>query len=76
MGVYDEEEYTECFLENEKLKKQVEKLREALKPFAAYVDQPTKIYENNGVRMALVDQDILMRLCKAAADAIKESGDE
>ena len=76
MGVYDEEEYTECFLENEKLHKQVEKLREALKPFAAYVEQPTQIYEHEGVRMTLVNQDVLMRLCQAAAAAIRESGDE
>lgn len=77
MGVYDEEEYIECFLENEKLKKEVEMLREALKPFAAYADQPARIYENEvGIRMALINQDLLMRLCQAAAAAIRESGDE
>jgi len=53
-----------------------EKLRAALKPFAAYVDQPTKIYEHEGVRVALVDQDVLRRLCRAAAAALKETGDE
>ena len=75
MGVYDEEEYIECFLENEKLHKQIEMLRQALKPFAAYADQPTKIYEHEGVRMTLVNQDVLMRLCQAAAAAIRESGE-
>jgi len=73
MGLYDDEIYAEYAVENEKLKKQVEMLREALKPFAAYVDQPTKIYEHEGVRMALVDQDVLLRLCRAAAAALKET---
>jgi hypothetical protein len=55
------------------VKRENEKLREALKPFAAYADQPARIYENEvGIRMALIDQDLLMRLCQAAAAAIKE----
>ena len=76
MGLYDDEVLSEYFIENEKLKKQVEMLRTALKPFAEYVDQPTNIYEHEGVRMALVNQDVLMRLCRAAAAALKETGDE
>ena len=76
MGVYDEEEYTECFLENEKLKKQIEMLQKALKPFAAYAKQTPIIYEHHGIRMVLVQQDLLKRLCQDAAAALKESGDE
>ena len=59
-----------------RLRAENEKLREALNPFAAYVEQPARIYENElGVRMALIDQDLLMRLCQDAADAIRESGE-
>lgn len=52
---------------------EIEKLRAALKPFAAYVGQPANVYEYEGVRMSLVNQDVLMRLCKAAAEALKET---
>ena len=43
-----------------------DRLREALKPFAAQLDHPGNTYEHNGVRMALVNQDILDRLCRRA----------
>jgi len=57
-----------------RLRAENEKLRAALKPFAAYVEQPARIYENEvGIRMALINQDLLMRLCQAAAAAIRES---
>ena len=72
MGVYDEEEYTECFLENEKLHKQVEMLREALKPFAELVDKPVNIYECKGVQLALIKFDDLSHLCRAAKAALEE----
>ena len=57
------------------VKRENDKLRAALAPFAAYIEQPTQIYEHDGVRMTLVNQDVLMRLCQAAAAAIRESGE-
>lgn len=56
-----------------RLRAEVATLRAALKPFAAYVGQPANVYDYEGVRMSLVNQDVLMRLCKAAAEALKET---
>ena len=70
MGVYDEEEYTECFLENEKLKKQVEKLRAALKPFANDLEQ-CAFYGICGDN----EWTVSAKHIYAAAAAIRESGE-
>ena len=55
---------------------EIKKLRAALKPFAEQVGRPVNIYEHEGVRMAFVDQDVLDRLCRAAAAALKGTSDE
>ena len=51
--------------------KERDRMREALKPFAAQLDHPGNTYEHNGVRMALVNQDILDRLCRRARAALE-----
>ncbi len=61
--------------ENDALRAENEKLRKALRPFAAYAKQTPIIYEHHGIRMVLVQQDLLKRLCQEAAAAIRESGE-
>ena len=52
-----------------------DRMREALRPFAAQLDHPGTIYEHDGVRIALVNQDILDRLyldARAALEGVTE----
>ena len=55
-----------------------EKLRAALKPFADYVNkpEPQTVYELGKVNAVMVDYDIFCKLCRAAAAALKETGNE
>ena len=48
-----------------------DRMREALRPFAAQLDHPGTIYEHDGVRIAVVNQDILDRLCLDARAALE-----
>jgi chromosome segregation ATPase len=51
----------------------VAKLREALEPLAKYAEEKTRIYEHEGIRMALINHDVLTDASRRARDVLEET---